>query len=102
MVKFKNKSTELVMAGENDQDLKQMTYGDLVVICMNTPPANGAWTTSEMRSRIKIEEKVEEAKADEIIEFEEAEIKKIVECSKQPWRFKHKVILEFEEYLLTL
>jgi hypothetical protein len=73
-----------------------MTYADLIKICLNNPPKNG-WTTDEMRKRIKIEDKLEDLKAEDDISLEDAEFDKVVECSKVPWQFKHKDIIAFED-----
>ncbi len=94
-----NKSTEITMADESGEAIF-MTYADLIKICLNNPPKNG-WTTDEMRKRIKIEDKLEDLKAEGDISLEDAEFDKVVECSKVPWQFKHKDIIAFEDSLLS-
>ena len=101
MVKFENKSTEITMAMDAEgKDLRILDYADLVVMLLNNPPKQG-WTTSEMRLRIKIEDKLENTETDSTVEFEEKEVQKIIECLNMPWSFKHKAIIEFEDYLLS-
>lgn len=94
-----NKSTEITIADESGKT-NFMTYADLIKICLNNPPKNG-WTTDEMRKRIKIEDKLEDLKAEDDISLEDAEFDKVVECSKVPWQFKHKDIIAFEDTLLS-
>ena len=94
-----NKSTEITMANQSGETTF-MTYADLIKICLNNPPKNG-WTTDEMRKRIKIEDKLEDLKAEDDISLEDAEFDKVLECSKVPWQFKHKDIIAFEDTLLS-
>ena len=71
------------------------------MLILNHQPKEG-WTTSEMRSRIRIEAKVEDLKTDELLELEDAEYDKIVNCLGIPWTFKHKSLIKFEDYILNL
>ena len=97
MKTFKNQQTEINMK-EVDGSEKKMTYADLSNLTLNIPP-QGGWTKDEMKIRFKIEAKIENLKVDETVELEDAEFAKLVQCSNQPWQFKHKDLLRYMEDL---
>jgi hypothetical protein len=93
-----NKPT--IIKAKFEDKVDTMTYSDLIKILMNVPPKNG-WTTSEMRSRMKIEDKIEDVELNKEMQFEDAEYDKLVQCLNISWDFKHKDIIEFEDYILS-
>ena len=100
MKTFINKETEITVTNEKG-DKTFMSYADLAKMSLNAPP-QGGWTTDEMRSRIKITDKLEGIEAGIEVQLEDAEFKKVLEASKIKWKFMHKDIVAYEDHLLTL
>jgi hypothetical protein len=98
MKKFENKQTTITIGIAGTQDTKEMTYADLAKMTLDIPPANG-WDKSEMKIRIKTENKLDNLKVDDVIELEDAEMEKVLELSNQPWQFKHKDLLAYMDDL---
>jgi ABC-type molybdate transport system ATPase subunit len=98
MKTFENQQTSITAPVQGTNEVKEMTYANLAQLILNVPP-QGGWTKDEMRIRIKIEDKLEKLKAGEKIELEDAEMQKIVDCSDQPWQFKHKDLLRYLDNL---
>lgn len=76
-------------------------FAGIANMALNSPP-QGGWSTDEMRKRIKVMDKLENAEIGDSIELEDAEFEKILECSQIKWKFFHKDIIAFEDYLLKL
>jgi len=98
MKTFTNQQTSITIGIEGTREKKEMTYADLANLTLNIVP-QGGWTKDEMKIRFKIESKLEKLNVDESIELEDAEFKKVLDCSSQPWQFKHKDLLAYMEDL---
>jgi len=94
MKTFKNQQTEITVPIAGTKEKTTMTYANLTQLVLNIPP-QGGWTKDEMKIRIKIEDKLEKVKEGETIELEDAEMQKVIECSEQPWQFKHKDLVKY-------
>lgn len=105
MKTFINKATEItfkepISKGSEELKVTNMTFADLAKMSLNSPP-QGGWTTDEMRTRLKVTDKLEDITPEATVEFEDAEFAKIVECSKIKWNFMHKDIVAYEDFLLA-
>ena len=94
MKTFKNQQTKITAPIAGTKELITMTYVHLSQLILNIPP-QGGWTKDEMKVRIKIEDKLEKLEVGKTVELEDAEMAKLVECSTQPWQFKHKDLLKY-------
>ena len=106
MKTFINKDTEIAfeMPSEIEGEeliVKTMGFADLAKISLNSPP-EGGWTTDEMRIRIKITSKFENAEKNSKIDLEDAEFDKVLQCSNIKWNFMHKDIVAYDDHLLEL
>lgn len=94
MKTFKNQQTSITIGIANTNETKEMTYADLAKLTLDIPPAKG-WDKNEMKIRIKIEDKLESLEVGKTVELEDAEMQKIIDCSDQPWQFKHKDLVKY-------
>lgn len=79
---------------------RKLTYGDLINICLDRPPSNG-WTTSVMKERLDIQDRVTPDVGK--IEVTETELEVIKNCVIGfPWAAKHRDLIEFEDYIKVL
>lgn len=94
------KKTDIPNVIENGQVIENATYKHLINKCLDTPP-QGGWTTSVMRERITLQEKLNNAKKEiEVNDNEFSVIKSCVIGAK--WEFMHKNLIDFEDYIKTL
>ena len=76
-------------------------YSDLIIEIVNAPPREGGFTVTEMRSRLKLIEKLEKANGE--IEFQHGELMKVKEClALMQWKFISKEIVEFTDAIEKL
>lgn len=87
-----NKKTELKTADGN------MNRGDLLIIALEHPP-QGGFTTSLMKARLTVQDKIEAAK-DGDIKLENAEFNTLKEAfAASKWLSMHKDIVELDVHL---
>lgn len=92
--KIEFKPTDVIVEGT------QFTYAHLILACLNAMP-KGGWTTSLMRERMNVEAKIS-------VDAQEAELTNgdiaiIKDCVKNfAWGMKHKDLIEFEDYIMSL
>lgn len=100
MKTFINTKTEITKLNEEGTKVN-LGFADLASMVLNSAP-QGGWTTDEMRKRIKVMDKMDKVELGQSIELEDAEFEKILECSNIKWKFMHKDVIAFEDYLLKL
>lgn len=96
MKKFVNKPTEITMQVE--AEVVKMNFADLAIKTLDIPP-QGGWTQSEMRTRFRLEDKLKDKKADEIIELDDSDVDKLKQLADIPWQFKHRDVLDYISHL---
>ena len=83
-------------------------YSHLIIAAMNEPVAGqggapSGFSPEEMRERINIIDKIENAKLDDEVDFEDAEFIKLQACvARVKWLKVDKEILEFTDYIKDL
>ena len=81
-------------------DGQPWNYGHLMLSCLNVMP-KGGWTTTVMKERISTELKIDVEK--EEVKLSHADIAVLKECVKNfAWGMKHKDLIEFEDYIMSL
>jgi len=83
----------LLSGGQDLPEVQLMMYVDLAKLCIDSPP-QGGFTVDEMRKRLKIAERLDEATAR--IELEDAEYEKLNELvSQYRWGIMHPDVIGF-------
>jgi len=100
MKTFINTKTEITRKDEKD-NIKHLGYADLASMALNTPPENG-WTPDDMRKRLKVLVKLENKKLGAEIQLEDAEFEELFRNKNVRWKFLHKDVVAFDDYLIEL
>lgn len=99
MKNFKNQQTELTDIKDGKE--VSLTFVDLAKITLNVPPKEG-WLLDEMKMRFKLEDKLVNTEVGETLQLDDADVEKLLQCAKIPWRAKHRDIIRYVEYLEEL
>ena len=95
---FINKQTSL----RDSEDSPFLNYSDLILIVVNRRK-EGGYTLQEQRLKLRILDKIDEAKHGDTIEFEDTEYQDFLnDLGSMKWGFIHKDIVEFSDYCLNL
>lgn len=99
MKEFKNQQTELTDIKEG-KEIK-LTFIDLAKYTLDITP-QGGWMLDEMKKRLKLEAKLVNVEVDQVLQLDDADVEKLLECARIPWRAKHKDIIRYVDYLEEL
>ena len=106
MMKLENKTTTIEIPVQGTNELKALTYADLISMLMNTPKQGGySIEDIENRTDIKKELKKADESNEEIISFENANgtyLKNIVKASDFRFPFVHEDLKEFFDVIKEL
>jgi hypothetical protein len=100
MKTFVNTKTEITQTDEK-KNKTNLGFADLSLIALNTPP-QGGWTPDDMRKRLKVMSKLEDQKLGAKIKLEDAEFAELFACKDVRWKFMHKDVVAFDDYLIDL
>ena len=100
MKTFLNKKTEITQIDDKEKKTN-LGYADLAAIALNTAP-QGGWTPDDMRKRIKVMSKLEKQKLGAKIKLEDAEFNTLFDNKDVRWKFMHKDVVSFDDYLIEL
>jgi hypothetical protein len=100
MKTFINTKTEITK-GDEQGNTTNLGYADLGAIALNTAP-QGGWTPADMRKRLKVIAKLEDQEFDAKIELEDAEFDTLYQNKDVRWKFMHKDVVAFDDYLEEL
>lgn len=101
IINKKTELTETVQKQDEDTVVTNLGYVDLIKIALNMTP-QGGWDTNIMRKHLRVEAKIENVELDQEFELEDADFEVVAELCKPgkiKWKFKHKDIVAFEDYL---
>lgn len=93
MKTFLNKVT-----GIPNDDGSKMMFSELIIACLNYKGDNRGFTPEEILARLPLVKKMKEAKPEEVVELENAEAQKVLNCvNEMLWAILHEDIGAFTE-----